>query len=422
MNERSNINRRQFLASSLALAAAAHTKKGFGQDSYDGPYLITIDAAGGWDLSLFCDPKVNQPGEAEITNWSNEADPVYAGNIPVAPIGSNVATFKQLGHRTLVINGVDTQTNAHQTGTRHTWTGSPNEGRPSLAALFAAAQAPELPLALMNFGGFSASSKLIRPVQLPASNLKWLTRQSREADINLLERFRTRGLDLARQNSIDTPWGQERAVQYLSSQKKRLKLGALNELLPDELESPIDAYSSDSRLKSEIQASLLAFKAGLAAAAECRAGGNWDTHGSGEWSQLLNINALNESLLYLWQFAEAMGIAEKIIVVVSSDFGRTPYYNSSGGKDHWPINSYLVMANDPIWGGRVAGHTDELQNASKIDPQTLQVSSSGSLIYPKHVHHALHHYLGISEFARSVGYDYTRTELYDFFNPALTTA
>jgi hypothetical protein len=60
--------------------------------------------------------------------------------------------------------------------------------------------------------------------------------------------------------------------------------------------------------------------------------------------------------------------------------------------------------------------------ASKISPSTLKVSSTGSIIYPKHVHHALHHYLGIDDYARSVGYDFKNTELYDFFNPALNTA
>jgi hypothetical protein len=62
-----------------------------------------------------------------------------------------------------------------------------------------------------------------------------------------------------------------------------------------------------------------------------------------------------------------------------------------------------------------------LTKCRKIDPSTLKVSNSGSLIYPKHVHHALHRYLGIDDFAAQVGYGFLQTEQYDFFNPNLIT-
>ncbi len=415
-------NRRQFLAATLALAASGRSNIGFGQDFYGGPFLVRIHASGGWDLSLFCDPKVNQPGEIPITDWSSEADIAWAGNIPVAPIANNIPSFDRLGHQTLVINGVDTQTNAHQTGERHTWTGAPDEGRPSITALFAAAKAPDQPLALTSFGGFSATSGLIRPSQTPASSLKALTRQRDSVETELLERFRARGLDLVTEAELNSPWLRRRAQEYSLSHESKYKLGNLHELLPDQLEQPEGVFKGESDLKAQLQVSLLGFKAGVAASSECSAGGNWDSHGAGEHSQISYLEALNNGLTYVWDLAESLEIADQLVVIVSSDFGRTPYYNSYGGKDHWPINSYLIMANDPIWGGRVVGHTDEAQNASKISPSTLKVSSTGSIIYPKHVHHALHHYLGIDDYARSVGYDFKNTELYDFFNPALSTA
>lgn len=69
----------------------------------------------------------------------------------------------------------------------------------------------------------------------------------------------------------------------------------------------------------------------------------------------------------------------------------------------------------------MVGHTDEMQNASHINPSSLQRTSSGTLIYPKHVHHALHPHLGISEFAKETGFDFKDTALFDFFNPKLST-
>jgi len=416
------MNRRQFLTSSSALALSIGASGGFSQQSYGGPYLIRVHAGGGWDLSLYCDPKVNQVGVAPITNWSNEADIEFAGGVHLAPIANNIDTFERLGPRTLVINGVDTQTNAHQTGERHTWTGSASEGRPGITALFAAAQAPEQPLSYLSFGGFSATANLIRPVIAQWDALYWLTQPRPSIEHELLERFRSRGLDIVSDREINAPWLARRIFDYGRGHTSKEALSSLHQILPRESEAPEAVYRGESRLKAEVQTSLLAFKAGISASADVGAGGNWDTHATGEFAQVDYIRALNNGLTYLWDLAESLEIADQLIVIVSSDFGRTPYYNSYGGKDHWPINSYLIMANNPIWGGRVVGHTDEAQNASKISPSSLKVSSTGSIIYPKHVHHALHHYLGIDDFARSVGYDFKNTELYDFFNPALSTA
>ena len=77
---------------------------------------MTVQAIGGWDVSSFCDPKENQIGEQEITTWSREASALKAGNISYAPFAGNEAFFIKHAHRTLVINGVDAQTNAHDIG------------------------------------------------------------------------------------------------------------------------------------------------------------------------------------------------------------------------------------------------------------------------------------------------------------------
>ena len=35
---------------------------------FSGKYLLSIQVDGGWDVTLFCDPKENIPGEKIITN------------------------------------------------------------------------------------------------------------------------------------------------------------------------------------------------------------------------------------------------------------------------------------------------------------------------------------------------------------------
>ena len=128
---------------------------------YEGPLLVTLQLEGGVDVTQLCDPKVNVRGEPKINHWADAADPGQAGNILFAPIADNAQLFQEFGSDMLVINGVDAQTNSHETGKLFNWTGSNAEGRPSLSALFAASQSPKQPLAYSVFGGFSRTGGLI---------------------------------------------------------------------------------------------------------------------------------------------------------------------------------------------------------------------------------------------------------------------
>ena len=66
---------------------------------------------------------------------------------------------------------------------------------------------------------------------------------------------------------------------------------------------------------------------------------------------------------YLWDYTEVHGVANRMVVVMGSDFGRTNKYSAQGGKDHWPIGSFIVMEKNQHWANRVVGETDELHFA-----------------------------------------------------------
>ena len=111
-----------------------------------------------------------------------------------------------------------------------------------------------------------------------------------------------------------------------------------------------------------------------------------------------------------------------VIVVVGSDFGRTPHYNNDNGKDHWPIGSVIVMERNAVWGNRVVGVTDGGHNAHLINPTTLQRDDSGgTIIYPKHIHKALRRHLGLENTVTDANFRFDATEDFDFFNPSLAT-
>ena len=101
-------------------------------------------------------------------------------------------------------------------------------------------------------------------------------------------------------------------------------------------------------------------------------------------------------MAYVMDEAERQGIADKVIVLVGSEFGRTPYYNEDLGKDHWPITSMMLMGPG-ITGGRVIGGTDDEFLARTVDPVTLALDPSGVHITPAHINAALRELAGIAD-------------------------
>ena len=102
-------------------------------------------------------------------------------------------------------------------------------------------------------------------------------------------------------------------------------------------------------------------------------------------------------------------------MVVGSDFGRTNFYNSQNGKDHWPIGSYVIMEKNRPWTNRAVGETDGLHFARRINPATLERDdANGTIIYPKHVHKALRRYLGIEDSPGARRFPFNNTEDFRF--------
>ncbi len=169
-------------------------------------------------------------------------------------------------------------------------------------------------------------------------------------------------------------------------------------------------------LLKQVQISTLAFRAGVASAADLFLVG-FDTHNDHDAMHGPLLGHLTDAIDYLWTYAEAQGVADRLTVMIASDFGRTPEYNGTNGKDHWPIGSVILMEKNPSWGNRVIGLTDAGHNSLKINPNTLQRDeANGTVIYPKHIHKALRNYLGLADDTRVEGFAFNNTENINFFN------
>ena len=421
------MRRREFLRGLAgALPAAGFRLPLASAANYRGKLFVFVQADGGWDPTSFCDPKTNVAGEPVINRWAQSGDVRQAGNIRYAPFGTNEAFFAKYHQRMLVINGVDAQTNSHSAGVVHNWSGRISEGYPTTTALLAARHGTGLSMPYLSFGGFSNTAGVavftrldnpdqIRNIASPEA-AQWdpEDRYFDGEDWGDLVRFRSRTASRLASAPNLLPRAARNRSLYASALSREATEGlrAYAAMIPnsDQLRGAESFGRLYSSLKRQAQLTVLAFKAGVAVSADLWLGG-FDTHDYHDRDQGWLLANLTDSVDYLWDYAEVQGVADRLVVVMGSDFGRTNHYNADKGKDHWPIGSFVVMEKNRAWTNRVVGETDGLHFAHKLNPLTLQRDDSGgTLIHPKHIHKALRKYLGIEGLEESRKFPFGNTE------------
>lgn len=442
-NNTSRITRRRLLHAAVAgIGATSGLASGrvwanTTHQPYEGKLLVTLQLDGGVDVTQLCDPKVNVQGEPKINHWADQADPGQAGNILYAPVASNEQFFQRFANDIMVINGVDSQTNSHETGKLYNWTGSNAEGKPSLSALFAAAQSPDQPLAYTVFEGFSRTAGLIGYNRFDdLSNMGTLVQPNidpwsgdpkrPESDLARSSVMVQDGVQaLLSQPSLSVR--QRRSVlRFMEAREGRESLERLAELVPsqEDIMPRVDLTAAGmtftSSLKQQIQGALLVFKSGLGAAADLSLGG-FDSHEQHDPVSEVLLSYFAEAVSFFWDYAEELGLADRILLVIGSDFSRTNFYNGTNGKDHWPIGSYMLMEQGAPWGNRVVGLTDGLHFAKSINAATLKEDPKGIIMTPGHLHKAVQEYLDLDTFATTMGLNFTDQEALPLFDPFLVT-
>ncbi|MEM7783136.1 MAG: DUF1501 domain-containing protein [Planctomycetota bacterium] len=83
----------------------------------------------------------------------------------------------------------------------------------------------------------------------------------------------------------------------------------------------------------------------------------WDTHVNNHELQAGRVDVLDPAFASLIRELKKRDLLETTMVVCGGEFGRTPYMNSVGGRDHWPHGFTIAMAGGGIQGGRVVGET-----------------------------------------------------------------
>ena len=95
--------------------------------------------------------------------------------------------------------------------------------------------------------------------------------------------------------------------------------------------------------------------------------GHWDTHRKNTESlRDLLVPSLDQGLAALLNDLDERGELDSTLVVLTTEFGRTPRINTMAGRDHWPQAFSIVMAGGGLKRGLTIGATDK-QAASVID-------------------------------------------------------
>ena len=375
-------------------AMAAAEMRGF-----PGPYWITINLRGGWDTTMFCEPRGRDhvvDGARALgmpTNGVNRhfaSDEIDASRAPfrcapdmsdsrdwymTAASGEHIAdTLTTPGFT--IINGVDAGLTAHAQAERLAMSGSITKGTPTLAALVAADRVHNGqlgPMPMVTFGGYDATGDLVAPTRLTRLEvLSKVTKPNLSLPNQIGDNHRrfhrveaASLIDAAVQRRLLA----KRATARLPGRRKGLdalytaRLNQADVRRFSEAFSEADFNTANTSIKRQIYTALTAFATNTAASAAMVING-WDSHGTNDVQQRRRFRELFGGLRFLKSWADTLDLTPRLNVVITSEFSRTPFYNSAG-KDHHAVSSWMTMlwahraANGLGAGIRVVGGTDD---------------------------------------------------------------
>ncbi|MCI0702295.1 MAG: DUF1501 domain-containing protein [Planctomycetia bacterium] len=112
--------------------------------------------------------------------------------------------------------------------------------------------------------------------------------------------------------------------------------------------------------------------------------GAWDTHAYHYRGISVQMPLLDIALSALITDLKQRGLLDSTLVVVNSEFGRTPKINAGGGRDHWPRVFTVVLAGGGIKAGQIYGASDALAAEPAKNPLSVEDYA-----------HTLYHLIGI---------------------------
>jgi hypothetical protein len=100
--------------------------------------------------------------------------------------------------------------------------------------------------------------------------------------------------------------------------------------------------------------------------------GGWDMHGGIKGAMAGQLPIFDQAFAALITDLDRTGLLASTLVMVSSEFGRTPKINATAGRDHWPKVFSVVLAGGGIKKGFIYGTSDATATEPEDDPLSVE--------------------------------------------------
>ena len=100
--------------------------------------------------------------------------------------------------------------------------------------------------------------------------------------------------------------------------------------------------------------------------------GGWDHHSNIAAANNSQMPPFDQAFAALIRDLSQRGMLEDTLVMVTSEFGRTPKINGTAGRDHWPKVFSVVMAGGGMKRGLIYGASDSIAAEPFEDPMTIE--------------------------------------------------
>lgn len=398
-------SRREFLhvgaVSSLGLTLPAFLRQqaGAAQKHYDlhepvAQSVINIFLPGGMAHQESFDPKPYAPSEYRGPYGSIETA------LPGVRFGEKVPHLAKLADQFTVIRSMAHGEAAHERGTHNMFTGykpSPAVQYPSVGSVISHELGPrdnlppyvcipQVPNEFANsgylssaFGPFAIGSEpskgnyQVRDLNLPegVDKARFARRRS------LLDTVDAHFRDLENSDqiaSVDAFY--DHAYKLISSQKAREAFD-----IKQEAQKTRDFYGNHAPGQRMLLARRLV-EAGVRFVS--LTAGGWDHHQNIKDGFNKNMPSVDQAVAALLSDLGNRGMLDNTLVMLTTEFGRTPKINKDGGRDHWPRVFSVMLAGGGVKKGLIYGSSDSLGG----EPEENKVNSADLMT-------TVYHQLGI---------------------------
>ncbi len=404
-------SRRQLLASSLAASAAGLSLPLVAGPGTGRRHLVIVMALGGWDPTFVLDDKLSVSPD-QISGPDDGSEPetdddvetrISYGDLSIvanAHKRPQVTAFfdrwvdpgAELAVPCTVLNGVQVRSIGHRECRARILTGTGSSASPDLGVITATTLAEGLPIPHMDLGGVGLTGPLaccagtvgrrgqlgmlLDPSQLQAPDGQLPYPRSRldlGATTAVQDALQARRLRFAERRGVD-PISLRRLDDYQEALWRAEALAARSETLSETL-----SFGDQGSLAAQARTGVQLLTEGVSHTL-CLSDLNllWDTHRRLE-DQHLFYDALFGGMDALLDELCLAELLDDTLVVVVSEMGRTPLYNTEGGKDHWPVTSAMVLGAG-VDGTRTVQATDDRMDAQPVDLETGEPDPDGQLI------------------------------------------